>query len=124
MSSVWIAAWVAVTRDEHDAASEAKRREVGVDPDLSAFIRETAFKRIGADEAPGHAGFLEWRIDLYAWAFIRYAIGACRSGISSASVSLRVYYIGSESSRYVWALLLARNYEVLPLLCPKCGGER
>ncbi len=24
---------------------------------------------------------------------------------------------------YVWALLLARIYEVLPLVCPKCGGE-
>ena len=27
------------------------------------------------------------------------------------------------AARYVWALLLARIYEVLPLLCPKCGGE-
>ncbi len=25
--------------------------------------------------------------------------------------------------RYAWALLLARIYEVLPLLCPQCGGE-
>jgi len=25
-------------------------------------------------------------------------------------------------ARYVWALLLARIYEVLPLLCPNCGG--
>ena len=23
----------------------------------------------------------------------------------------------------MWALLLARIYEVLPLLCPQCGGE-
>jgi hypothetical protein len=28
-----------------------------------------------------------------------------------------------KAARYVWALLLARIYEVLPLLCPKCGGE-
>ncbi len=24
---------------------------------------------------------------------------------------------------YAWALLLARIYEVLPLVCPRCGGE-
>jgi len=29
-----------------------------------------------------------------------------------------------QAARYVWALLLARIYEVLPLLCPKCGGVR
>ena len=28
-----------------------------------------------------------------------------------------------KAARYVWALLLARIYEVLPLLCPRCGGE-
>jgi len=28
-----------------------------------------------------------------------------------------------QATRYVWPLLLARIYEVLPLLCPKCGGE-
>jgi len=27
-----------------------------------------------------------------------------------------------QAVRYVWALLLARIYEVLPLLCPQCGG--
>jgi len=27
-----------------------------------------------------------------------------------------------QAARYVWALLLARIYEVLPLTCPKCGG--
>ncbi|MBL8407374.1 hypothetical protein [Candidatus Accumulibacter contiguus] len=26
-------------------------------------------------------------------------------------------------ARYAWALLLARIYEVFPLLCPRCGGE-
>lgn len=28
-----------------------------------------------------------------------------------------------KAVRYAWALLLARIYEVLPLLCPNCGGE-
>ena len=28
-----------------------------------------------------------------------------------------------KAAPYVWALLLARIYEVLPLLCPKCGGD-
>ena len=28
-----------------------------------------------------------------------------------------------RAARYVWALLLARIYEVLPLVCPKCGGD-
>ena len=27
-----------------------------------------------------------------------------------------------QATRFVWALLLARMYEVLPLLCPQCGG--
>jgi len=27
-----------------------------------------------------------------------------------------------QAARYVWALLLARIYEVLPLLRPQCGG--
>ena len=29
----------------------------------------------------------------------------------------------SRSGRMLWAQLLARIYEVLPLLCPACGGE-
>ena len=28
-----------------------------------------------------------------------------------------------QAARYLWALLLARIYEVLPLLGPRCGGE-
>ena len=28
----------------------------------------------------------------------------------------------SRAARYVWAMLLARLYEVLPLACPQCGG--
>jgi hypothetical protein len=29
----------------------------------------------------------------------------------------------SRAARVVWAMLLARIYEVFPLTCPKCGGE-
>jgi len=25
--------------------------------------------------------------------------------------------------RYLWAILLSRVYELMPLICPKCGGE-
>jgi DNA-directed RNA polymerase subunit RPC12/RpoP len=28
-----------------------------------------------------------------------------------------------RAARYAWALLLARIYEVFPLVCPRCGGE-
>lgn len=28
----------------------------------------------------------------------------------------------SRAARYVWAMLLARIYEVFPLTCPQCGG--
>jgi len=28
-----------------------------------------------------------------------------------------------RAARYAWALLLARIYEVFPLICPRCGGE-
>ncbi len=28
-----------------------------------------------------------------------------------------------KAARYAWALLLARIYQVFPLLCPKCGGK-
>lgn len=31
--------------------------------------------------------------------------------------------IHRKAARYVWALLLARIHEVLPLVCPKCGGD-
>lgn len=31
--------------------------------------------------------------------------------------------IHRRAARYTWALLLARIYEVFPLLCPKCDGE-
>jgi len=29
----------------------------------------------------------------------------------------------SKAARYTWAMLIARIYEVFPLICPKCGGE-
>ena len=28
-----------------------------------------------------------------------------------------------SSSHYLWAVLIARIYEVFPLLCPMCGGQ-
>jgi len=31
--------------------------------------------------------------------------------------------IHRRAARYAWALLLARIYELFPLLCPKCGGQ-
>jgi hypothetical protein len=31
--------------------------------------------------------------------------------------------LGCSPARYTWAMLLARLYEVFPLLCPICGGE-
>jgi hypothetical protein len=31
--------------------------------------------------------------------------------------------IHRRAARYAWALLLARIYEVFPLVCPRCGGE-
>ncbi len=36
---------------------------------------------------------------------------------------IRLSAIKHALSRWLWALLLARIYEVLPLLCPRCGGE-
>jgi len=30
---------------------------------------------------------------------------------------------GFSPARYLWAVLIARIYEILPLLCPVCGGE-
>jgi len=29
----------------------------------------------------------------------------------------------SSSSHYLWAMLIARIYETLPLICPQCGGQ-
>jgi len=45
-------------------------------------------------------------------------IGASPSDATPAEPAHR------QAARYVWALLLARIYEVLPLLCLKCGGVR
>ncbi|MGB7988727.1 MAG: transposase [Candidatus Methylophosphatis roskildensis] len=41
----------------------------------------------------------------------------------SASAEAAEVPIHRRAARYAWALLLARIYEVFPLLCPKCGGE-
>ena len=29
----------------------------------------------------------------------------------------------ASAARYLWAALMARIYEVFPLLCPQCGGQ-
>jgi hypothetical protein len=41
----------------------------------------------------------------------------------SASPALAEEPLHRRAARYAWALLLARIYEVFPLLCPKCGAE-
>ena len=46
-----------------------------------------------------------------------------RHGHRSAPSGTRTATPRSRSSRILWAQLLARIYEVLPLLCPVCGGE-
>ena len=38
-------------------------------------------------------------------------------------LAIRLSAIKHALSRWLWALLLTRLYEVLPLLCPQCGGE-
>ncbi len=38
-------------------------------------------------------------------------------------LAIRLSAIKHALSRWLWALLLARIYEVLPLLCPQCGGK-
>jgi len=43
--------------------------------------------------------------------------------IPQAAGSLAGESLVCQAARYAWALLLARIYEVLPLVCPKCGGE-
>jgi hypothetical protein len=39
-------------------------------------------------------------------------------------LAIRLSAIKHALSRWLWALLPAGIYEVLPLLCPQCGGER
>jgi hypothetical protein len=58
-------------------------------------------------------------------------IAAAAAQITAASVSSdsKEEAEGAEeaihrrAARYAWALLLARIYEVFPLVCPRCGGE-
>ena len=44
-------------------------------------------------------------------------------GASPAPAAEPAEPIHRQAARYAWALLLARIYELFPLLCPKCGGE-
>jgi hypothetical protein len=32
-------------------------------------------------------------------------------------------WLSTSPARYLWAILIARIYEILPLICPECGGE-
>ena len=44
-------------------------------------------------------------------------------GASSDSEEQAEEALPRRAARYAWALLLARIDEVLPLVCPRCGGE-
>ena len=44
-------------------------------------------------------------------------------GASSDSEEQAEEALLRRAARYAWALLLARIDEVLPLVCPRCGGE-
>ena len=44
-------------------------------------------------------------------------------GASSHSEEQAEEALLRRAARYAWALLLARIYEVFPLVCPRCGGE-
>jgi hypothetical protein len=50
-------------------------------------------------------------------------VGAPAPSAPSASPAVVEEPIHRHAARYAWALLLARIYEVFPLLCPNCGGE-
>jgi hypothetical protein len=41
----------------------------------------------------------------------------------SASPALAEEPLHRRAARYAWALLLARIYEIFPLVCAKCGAE-
>ena len=49
------------------------------------------------------------------------AESACNEGKGKAEAETEETPV-RQTARYVWALLLARIYEVFPLICPKCGG--
>ncbi len=46
-----------------------------------------------------------------------------RSSVGTEEAPGEEEAIHRRAARYAWALLLARIYEVFPLLCPRCGGE-
>jgi hypothetical protein len=35
----------------------------------------------------------------------------------------RVQHLERSQARYLWAVLLARRFEILPLQCPHCGAQ-
>ena len=44
-------------------------------------------------------------------------------GLPAEEISKRRSPVKAAGARYLWAALLARIYEVLPLICPHCGAE-
>ncbi|MDA0330300.1 MAG: IS91 family transposase, partial [Gemmatimonadetes bacterium] len=48
---------------------------------------------------------------------------AAESDVASPSPSPEPAPAPASAARIRWAVLLARIYDVLPLLCPACGGE-
>ncbi|KKN09237.1 hypothetical protein LCGC14_1048570, partial [marine sediment metagenome] len=52
--------------------------------------------------------------------------GECAPGVvpmSSALPSQSEPVLPKRAAHYLWAVLIARIYEVFPLLCPLCGGH-
>jgi hypothetical protein len=43
-------------------------------------------------------------------------------GVSAAAPLSNAVPIQPSPAHYLWAVLIARIYEVFPLLCPMCGG--
>ena len=55
-------------------------------------------------------------------------MGACTSGVERLGSALPTQgepmpVPSKRADHYLWAVLIARIYEVFPLLCPQCGGQ-
>lgn len=50
--------------------------------------------------------------------------GRCSNQFSRYKAAIRVTaHLAKRPAHYIWAVLIARIYGVLPLLCPICGGQ-
>ena len=51
--------------------------------------------------------------------------GHCSNQFSRYKVAIRVTppHLAKRPAHYLWAVLIARIYEVFPMLCPLCGGQ-